>query len=245
MNERTITIISTRTWESNTLFDKRTLTSIDDKGINEKLESFFGQINWTRILDDSELTKLWVNFIHGKTDYPIEIEDLQNDQTARDDAFEINEVRDYVCNNEKYKKEIDRRKLYQVKDTDVYGIKALDASRNAKEWIPTLLDVAKLLCPNTEGVNVNLFLHDKDITNGDYYQTVIEAEAKDVFPDNKNAFSYGIQNCTVVFFKHTINPIMELISNPASKNISDDINNAINAVRCITEMIADSKKDNE
>ena len=141
----------------------------------------------------------------------------------------LNILRDGILEKkeQEYSSKIDAlAKVYSLaKITDeedqyfAYAVHILEgeAQKGSHLWIDTIINAVKELTNSKEDVSIQLVLHDKDLGG--------EFATKDVYvlePNQVKNYTSEI-NCKIVFFKHTSNGIVDLLSKPekSSKDVYD------------------------
>ncbi len=132
----------------------------------------------------------------------------------------------------------------KLKDQDVFAIKSLEENeqencdRNCKsKWIKALVDFAK---DYSSGLQMKLYLvlHDKDLSG-------YRGEDAYVCSPKESQNLSGIDNCTVIFFAHTTNWFVDILTRPlglGQRNICSEIELAIKNYKDIETKKRDSNE---
>lgn len=138
----------------------------------------------------------------------------------------------------------DRAYPLKLKDQDVFAIKSLEENeqencdRNCKsKWIKALVDFAK---DYSSGLQMKLYLvlHDKDLSG-------YRGEDAYVCSPKESQNLSGIDNCTVIFFAHTTNWFVDILTRPlglGQRNICSEIELAIKNYKDIETKKRDSNE---
>ena len=173
-----------------------------------------------------------------------------------------NEIQRILIKSDSYQKELDRRRLYQLRNTRnnlVYGVYELNSPQPNR--IRTLVDIiikqvwgtAQLPKTRTYKLPVYLVLHDKDVrgehTRLDYY-IVKQDEVRMLYGSSFSEIEQII-DLHIIFFKHTNNSFVRIIRDSTpDENIYERVKTAIKDYEDIAELsrildnLAELKIDN-
>ena len=149
--------------------------------------------------------------------------------------------------------ENDIRQVYYVESApEIYGVECLDTPDSSNKWIECLLNCVLYLASNdTDTIDVQLVLHDKDIP--DYAEKdvyVLNDEELDNIAPNWKSIEVNkkrIANLNIAFFHHTSNTFARIVVNPYDQdkreNIHETVRNYINDYFTTMRKVVDA--DNE
>lgn len=137
----------------------------------------------------------------------------------------------------------DRAHPLKLKGRDVFAIKSLDENEqencdrdNESQWIKALVDFAKDYSSGSQ-MKVYLVLHDKDLSG---YRG---EDAYVCTPEESKNLSGLEDNCTVIFFAHTTNWFVDILTRPSGqRNICDEVELAITIYKDIEKKKSESNK---
>lgn len=275
-----VTLFSTRM-----IGEKNTLFSVDNYDTNEDYLSLdkYMPLNidktWWNYIPDEQKEALFNLKIKDEKDYINKKEyqeakiinkayetiktsnNSQDIDIAKDALYHKyqNEIHSILIKSDSYQKELDRRRLYQLRNTrnnPVYGVYELNSPQPNR--IKSLVDtiVCKTAQPTKTGTNklpVYLVLHDKDVrgehTRFDYY-IVKQDEVRNLYGDSFSEIEQII-DLHIIFFKHTDNLFVRILRDSTpDQNINERVKKAIKGYEDIAELssvldnLAESRIDN-
>lgn len=193
-----------------------------------------------------------------ESDGPQEIDEAKKELYYRHQ----NEIQRILIKSDSYQKELNRRRLYQLRNTrnnPVYGVYELNSPQPNR--IRALVDIiikqvwgtAQLPKTRTHKLPVYLVLHDKDVrgehTRLDYY-IVKQDEVRKLYGSSFSEIEQII-DLHIIFFKHTNNSFVRILRDSTpDENIYERVKTAIKDYEDIAELsrildnLAESKIDN-
>lgn len=141
--------------------------------------------------------------------------------------------------SEEWNKVLKKSNMYQIGSNHVYALHCLeeedmDIERN--QWIPCLVQCARALTGQpANGVVIQLVLHDAEFGRNTPYtkhDVMVLEKKEDVVRDFPSVNNYLEENdeCSILFFQHTTNPVTRILRTPIDENDGDKIHESVRSV---------------
>lgn len=141
--------------------------------------------------------------------------------------------------SEEWNKVLKKSNMYQIGSNHVYALHCLeeedmDIERN--QWIPCLVQCARALTGQpANGVVIQLVLHDAEFGKNTQYtkhDVMVLEKKEDVVRDFPSVNNYLEDNdeCSILFFQHTTNPVTKILRTPVDDNNGDCVHENVRTV---------------